>query len=832
MNSGHTHRVLRNAYPFVLSALLLALAPRALAQAYQPDLGSITPPGVQRGAEVVISLNGDRLNDPLELVHYDTGIEVVKLEAGEPKENRVRQVKATLRVAPDCPLGEHRFRLRTKTGWSHVRTLYIGTMPVVKEIEPNDAFDKPQAVMLNQTIEGVVQNEDVDYYVFNAKKGQRITAEIEGIRLGRTMFDPYVAILDMKRFELAASDDTPLLRQDGFATIIAPEDGAYVVLVRESAYGGSGSCIYRLHLGDYPRPTAVYPAGGRVGESLKVTYLGDKSGPIEATVKLPDTPNGKYPVFATQGDKISPSPNWVRVSAFPNVLEAEPNNSPKEAATSAGEAPLAFNGVIQSEDDQDWFRFTGKKGQTVEINVHARGLRTPLDPVIYLYQAEPYKSIKGDDDDGRGDLDGSIRETLPADGDYFVRIRDHLGKGGEDYVYRVEVQLSEPSLSFKIADVARYDTQSRQWAAIPKGNCYAVKIDAQRGNFGGDLTMMAENLPAGVKMYPVSIPGNATEGMVVFEAAADAPIDGKLAKLWGRHVDESKHITGEFRQRIELVQGNPNSTSYYTSTVNGFPVAVTEEAPFKVAIIEPKAPLLRSGTMYLKVVAERKEGFDAPIHVELPFRPPGVGASQSVTIDKGKTEASYRINANGSADIGDWSIAMIAKADMPGGGDLYLATRPVKLTIADQLLTGEIAMSVTEQGKDVDVICKLNPQEKFEGEAELELVGLPDKCSAEPKKITKDDKEVVFHVKVDEKSPVRLHTSLFCQLTKVENGETMVQSLAGGGRLRIDKPKPAPVAVAKKSDDKKPEPAKKTERPLSRLEQLRLEREQQSPQSK
>ena len=53
----------------------------------------------------------------------------------------------------------------------------------------------------------MADNEDVDYYVVEAKKGERITAEVEGIRLGLTLFDPYVAILDAKRFELASSDD-------------------------------------------------------------------------------------------------------------------------------------------------------------------------------------------------------------------------------------------------------------------------------------------------------------------------------------------------------------------------------------------------------------------------------------------------------------------------------------------------------------------------------------------------------------------------------------------------------------------------------------------------
>ena len=137
------------------------------------------------------------------------------------------------------------------------------------------------------TVNGVIQSEDVDYFVVDAKKGQRISAEIEGMRLGVTMFDPYIAILDSKRFELITADDTPLLKQDAAASIIAPADGKYFVQVRESSYGGDGNCYYRLHVGTFPRPIAVYPAGGKRGEQVEVRFLGDPTGDIVKKVKLP-----------------------------------------------------------------------------------------------------------------------------------------------------------------------------------------------------------------------------------------------------------------------------------------------------------------------------------------------------------------------------------------------------------------------------------------------------------------------------------------------------------------------------------------------------------------
>ena len=104
------------------------------------------------------------------------------------------------------------------------------------------------------------------------------------MRLGNTVFDSDVAILDGKRFELAAADDSALVGQDAVASVIIPEDGVYAVQVRESAYGGDGNCAYRLHLGRFPRPGALRPAGGKVGVEGEVTVLGDVAGGVKQKV--------------------------------------------------------------------------------------------------------------------------------------------------------------------------------------------------------------------------------------------------------------------------------------------------------------------------------------------------------------------------------------------------------------------------------------------------------------------------------------------------------------------------------------------------------------------
>src|SRR5688500_804254 len=210
-------------------------------------------------------------------------------------------------------MGNHAARLRTASGISNLMTFTFGPFPSVSEAEPNSEFEKPQAVSLGVTVGGVVENEDQDFYVVDLKKGQRLTAEIEGLRLGRTFFDPYLAILNSERFELARSDDAALLNQDCLCAIVAPEDGKYIVQVRECSFGGNGACMYRLHVGSYPRPTAVFPAGGKPGEALDVRWIGDPTGETQTQVTLPSDGAEETGLYAQDAGGISPSPNTVRV---------------------------------------------------------------------------------------------------------------------------------------------------------------------------------------------------------------------------------------------------------------------------------------------------------------------------------------------------------------------------------------------------------------------------------------------------------------------------------------------------------------------------------------
>lgn len=801
-----------------LLAFALLLSASTLFAA-SPRLTIILPRGAQRGKDTELTFSGRLLADVEEIMFYEPGFSVKEF-----KPVNANSFKAVISVSPEARLGEQVCQVRTKTGISDFRTFFVGYLPDVVEKEPNSDFATPQVVPMNSTVNGVAASEDVDYYVVDAKKGDRIAAEVEAIRLGTTLFDPYVAILDAKRFELASADDSPLLVQDCVVSAIAPEDGKYTIEVRESSYGGNGNCRYRVHIGNFPRPTAVYPAGGKIGEEVELKFIGDAAGDFAQKFTLPNELIPEYGVFAGTEGSWSPSWNTFRLSDVGNSLEVEPNND--RATATPSEFPSAFNGILQEPGDQDFFKFTAKKGQQFEVECYGRRIRSAIDPVMYLYNAKGGRVASNDDSRGP---DSYFRFNVPADGEYTLHVRDHLMRGGPAYVYRVEFQPIKPGLTLSIARTERYG-QYRQQIFVGRGNRFGTNINLARRNFGGELVLAPKELPAGITMHHDKVPANMSVMPVVFEAAADAPLGGGLYDFIAHHA-ENAEINGGFSNKSDFVYGAPGQSLYYTKTMHRLPIAVVDEIPFKLDIVVPKVPIARNGSMNVKIVATKKEGWDETITVQFPFRPPGLGARSSIQIPKGKTEAFYPINANGSAAIGMWKVFAIGWGAV-NGGNAFASSSLTPLEISEPFVTFAMSRSACDQGQETEIVCTLTQTKEFPGEAVAKIYGLPNKAVTDPMNFTKDTKEVIFKVKTDATTPAGRHKSVFGQITITMNGEPIVHNV-GSTELRVDKPlppkvepkpMPKPVAVAAAKPKPAPKPVAKPPRRLTRLEMLRLEK--------
>jgi hypothetical protein len=811
-------RLLRLRRWAVTAAILVIGLAAASSRGAEPVITSLQPYGVPRGTDTVLHVHGARLGDAEALLVYEPGVTVTGVRAVDDQHAEV-----SVSVAADAAPGLRAVRLRTATGISNLQLVSVGALQEIAEQEPNSEFAQPQPVPLGCTVSGVVQNEDVDYFVVSARKGERISVELEGVRLGAppgdfTFFDPYLAILNAERFELATCDDAPLLRQDSLCVIQAPADGTYIVEVRESAYGGSDLCKYRLHIGAFPRPRAVFPPGGAPGETLQVQWLGDPLGAWTSQVLLPTDTGPIGELFPEDPQGLSPSPLRVRVNELSSVVEAEPNNGADTATPAA--APGALHGVIQEPGDVDHYRFSARQGDTYEVRVFARDvLRSPLDSVVNIVRATGAGVIGNDDSGGP---DSAFRFTAPEEGEYVLVIHDQLMSGGPEFVYRVELTPVAPALNLSLPERVQYVPVT---LSVPRGNRMAMLVGAERANFGGPLELSMLDLPAGLALSNTVMDANLSTIPVLVTAAADAPVGGSLVDLVGRSTDPNVAVTGRLRQRTMLVRGQ-NNVDVWGHDARRLAVAVTRESPFEIEVVAPRVPIVRDGSMQLKVRARRQEGFQEPIALQLLYNPPGIG-SAAATLAGDQQEAVIPLTANSSPGVGQWPLAVLGRARGPSG-DIEVSSQLAPLEIAEPFFTLAFEKAAAEQGQTADVVVRIEKHRDFPGAATVELLGLPAGASIDPQPLAfaPDQTDLVFKVQVAADARAGKYQTLVCSASATIDGEPVAHTF-GGGELRIDEP--LPQAAAAPAPDPAPAPApvaaEAPPKPPSRLELLRQKKQ-------
>jgi hypothetical protein len=789
------------------ASISLALLTLPLA-AFSPVLNRVDPPGGRLGTEVEVTFHGERLIDINSALLYEPGLTLSGLQVKDGK-----TATAKLFIAADAAPGEHSLRLAGPGGITELRSFWVGAFPVINETEPNGLNDPPQRIELNQTVHGIAESEDDDCFLVTLKKGQRLSAEVEAMRLGRVFFDASLAILDARGFELATCDDAPLLRTDAFVSILAPEDGDYRIVVREAAYEGNDKCQYRLHIGDFPRPSAVFPTGGKPGETLEFTFIGDPSGPIRQTFTLPSEPRAEFPLIPLHNGLSAPSPHWITVSPLESARDSADSHTAKGAVV-LPPVPGAAQGIIDEGKPSDWFRFAAKKDQALVIRAIARAHRSPLDPVVSIHQADQKFIVANDD---QGGPDSVVNWTCPADGDYLIQIRDQLRRGGPDFTYRIEIAGKTPAIAANLPTVERVNSQKWKTFPVPRGGRYAAVVNVTRENIGCDAVFAADSLPPGVTMNAARIPRSVNSFPVVFEAAPDAPVGTGLHAFRIRSEGVDPPLEGRLIDTIHHIDIN-NQGAYHSASFDRIAAGVTDAAPFTVDLEAPAVPIVKNGKLALKVRVARQEGFDGKITLRFLWNPPGISGPVTVDVPGDKSEASYELNASADAAPGDWQVCVLAEAATPKG-PVLTASALTPLKIGEPYVSMTLDLAAAEVGKPAAMLAKIENLRPFDGQAKVELSGLPHGVKSQPLTFAADQSEITFPLEIAADARPGKHSGVFCVVSVPENGGGVLHQTAQGGTLRIDTPpknqpeKPAAAAVA----DKKPAPAK----PLSRLEQLR-----------
>lgn len=819
----------------------------------QRHIERVMPRGGQRGTTVEVKIQGVELNDVREAIFYRGGIEAVEISAAKDIPHRSlhhgarieQEVTCKFRIAADCPVGVHAFRLRTARELTTVSTFRVTPFPVVTEAEPsrgkNDLPSQAETIpSTNVTIAGQIQG-DADCFRVTRKAGERISVEVDSVWLteiayGEAENDLSVQILDEQGQLLARNDDSMLHVQDPIISTLAPRDGNYIVRVQQSVPLDS-QVNYLAHIGTFLRPLVAFPPGGPAGEPLKLRLLGDPSGEIVETVFLPTDvaellrnsersrgatpPQSHFDYFPGPANNQPPSPLPLRISSLPNVME---NDGRETSAT----LPAALNGIIAKPFEEDVYRLTVKKGDRYSIQVFARSVGSPLDPKVWIRRADSTTiEIEGDDTpignsrfysasgsiQRKEQLDPSFVWEPKEDGEYLLGVTDMRGLGDPLSVYRVEIQPAHDSINTylfaRVIDSMQCPRLTT--ATVPQGNRWTVTFNLKEGlgnRYRGPLELFATGLPDGVQMIVPPILAGQTTVPVQFVASDDvkpqsALIEVKARRSGGEEVrsepqqatkrDLPSLLSSTCQESFPFLS-HSGGRAWHPVSVDRYVLAVTERSPFTIEVTQPRIPLIRNGSLDLDVRIQRHGDFKGPIDFQAEWLPGGVSSGPAITIPPDKTEAVYSLTASGGAPLGPTQLALVATTTdgidsgwYTGVGRVRVSTPFIKFEVADPHIDLKSQPTAARRGQKGRVVWKVEHRRPFEGVATVELLGLPKGVRVVGKSPTLEPKqtELAFEIEVAPDTLLGPYRELSCEVTLKENGQEIKQRL-GRGVLRID----------------------------------------------
>ena len=390
-----------------------------------------------------------------------------------PPDGLIELVLLEVTVAPDAEPGDRELRIVMPQGVTNPMYFQVGMHPEEVELEPNCRESNGYGILMNKftpkvydvpvVINGQILSSDIDQFRFRAKKGENLVLTAQARQLVPYLADAvpgwFAAVLtlyDTNGKELGYADCFRF-NPDPVLYFTPPEDGEYVVEIRDTLFRGREDFVYRLTIAPTPVVESVFPLGLKEGTSTKLVLTGRNLPVNEITVEA--KPGSPHVQEITQiADQWLPYPIRFAVDTLPEINEVAGNNA--LASAQPVTLPLIVNGLISQPGEYDYYRFDGKEGDIVVIDVAARSLGSLLDSRIALLDASGKMLFENDDRPALNekylslrlglqthDADSYLMTTLPSTGTFLVRIGDAQRNGGAAYGYRLRLSPPEPEFT-------------------------------------------------------------------------------------------------------------------------------------------------------------------------------------------------------------------------------------------------------------------------------------------------------------------------------------------------------------------------------------------------
>ncbi len=688
-----------------------------------PTIAKVWPVGIERGKTATFIVDGRSLEGARAVLFDSPGLSARVLGVTEQNEvikapragvdtaaavplGKKTEAQIEVTAKPDAEPGLHWFRVQTPLGTSNMVVLDVGTLPeVAAEKSPGGI---PQEVKLPVTLVGTIAAPGaVDTYPFEGKAGEEVVFQVVASQLGSGLRS--LLVLREAQGKVLAKAGEYDREANAVLTYKLPADGKYSITVSDREKGGGMDRYYRINAGPLPYLTGVFPLGIRAGRPAEVSVTGVNLGTVkEVKVDAPTRADGwktiPVQVKTPWGDTINKIK--LQVDNEPAIMEKEPNDSPAEAQRIT--IPATIDGQIAGgakQADEDYFRFTARKGERLTIEVAAARLGSPLDSLIEILDA-----------DGHPIPRATVRclsqtSTTLSDRDSeteYIRLLSQTGLHENDYLMIGDelVQLT-------------YIPDQPDADVVVKG------IGGQR------LTLLGTSPsvhPIDTPVYKAEIlPPNAQfppNGLPVFHLTYRND-DGGPGYGPDSRLEFTAPKDGDYLLHIRDVRGMQGPHFAYRLTIHG------EEADFVLTASPDNPGVPQGGGTPITVAADRLPGYEGPIGIEVKNLPTGVIALPA-SIPAGQDSTVVVLSASSTATLGATTpMQILGHARIKGRDIVRVANEQQPLQIASVVPPPDLVVAADSRevtlapGKEVIVSLHVQRRNDFKGRVPCNIVNLP-----------------------------------------------------------------------------------------------------------
>jgi hypothetical protein len=497
-----------------------------------------------------------------------------------------------------------------------------------------------------------------------------------------------------------------------------------------------------------PQISSVFPQGARCGSQLEVAITGQNlSGATKiifsepgVTARLLKTATTRVWVKIEVAPDASIGPRYFRLvtpRGSSNLLifrvgdlveteEAEPNDTFEKA--NRIQAPVTINARMAVDEDIDMYRLRAEAGAALIFDLLAARNGSGGDLAMTLLDARGH-IVKHSEDHFL--WDPFISHSFKEAGEYFLAIRPLDGRGNPDFAYQLTIRPG-PYLASVFPMGARQGT--------------ALELMLRGQMLAGAKRVEVERSP-GQGLEVTALSSAADAATVQLNVAKDAALGVHHLRLltqagWANPV---KFFIGDLP---ELIEAEPNDAHGQLQRVS-LPVTINGR-------IERKGDVDR-----FAFTAGACERLVFEVKAEELGSPPGMYLDSRLTLYSGKgielasnddADPNNRLNRDARLEFsfieaGEYSLA-IRDLSRLGGPD-YGYRLTIRRAAPGFSLSFDTDRPIVERGGAGALKITAKRWEGFDGEIQLEVLGLPKTVSASPAVIKKGETQASINLKCE-----------------------------------------------------------------------------------